>query len=36
MLQESTNVSGPYTDVFGAASPLSIPMTNSQEFFRLR
>jgi hypothetical protein len=36
VLQESTNVSGPYTDVSGATSPLSIPMTNSQHFFRLR
>lgn len=35
-LQSATNVIGPYIDVSGAASPWSVGMTNSQEFFRLR
>jgi hypothetical protein len=35
-LQSATNVTGPYNDVSGAASPWPVGMTNSQEFFRLR
>jgi hypothetical protein len=35
-LQQSATVTGPYTDVPGATNPYSVPMTSSQEFFRLR
>lgn len=35
-LQSSTNAAGPYNDVTGATSPYSAPLTNSQQFFRVR
>ncbi|HZI34051.1 MAG TPA: hypothetical protein VFF11_17060, partial [Candidatus Binatia bacterium] len=36
LLQRSTNVAGPYTDVNGASSPYIISTTNAAEFFRLK
>jgi autotransporter-associated beta strand protein len=35
-LQASTNVVGPYLNVTNSSSPLVLPMTNSQQFFRIR
>jgi len=35
-LQSATNVSGPWGDVSGAASPRTNPASASQEFYRLR
>jgi hypothetical protein len=35
-LQDATNVTGPYSDVNGAASPFSAPMTDPLHFFRVR
>ncbi len=35
-LQTATNVTGPYTDVTGAVSPLTINATNTQQFYRIR
>ena len=35
-LQSATNVSGPWGDVSGAASPCTNPASASQEFYRLR
>jgi hypothetical protein len=34
-LQETTNVSGPWTSLNGAVSPIRIPGSDSQEFYRL-
>ena len=36
VLQSATNVTGPYNDVSGAASPWPVAMTSPQQFFRLR
>jgi hypothetical protein len=35
-LQQANVVQGPYTDVPGAATPYSVPMTNSSSFFQVR
>lgn len=35
-LQTSTNVAGPYLDLTNGIAPLTIPMTNARQFFRLR
>ena len=35
-LQQSTNLSGIYTDIFGATSPWMFPATSGSDFFRLR
>jgi autotransporter-associated beta strand protein len=35
-LQTATNVSGPYSDLTGAASPFTIPTTNARQFFRVK
>lgn len=36
VLQEATNVSGPYIDLTGTASPCTVLMTNLQQFFRIK
>lgn len=36
ILQRASGPQGPYTDVPGAANPLSFPLTSSPAFFRLR
>ena len=35
-LQTATNVAGPYVDMTNVVQPYSIPLTNSQQFFRIR
>ena len=35
-LQQANAVQGPYTDVPGAITPYSVPMTNSASFFKVR
>jgi hypothetical protein len=35
-LQQANVVQGPYTDVPGAATPYSVPMSNSTSFFKVR
>lgn len=35
-LQTSTNVVGPYQNIINPGPPFYVPMTNSQQFFRLR
>lgn len=35
-LQEADNVEGPYTDVSGATSPYTIPMTADKKFYRIK
>ena len=35
-LQQASMVQGPYTDVLGAMSPYTVPMTNSSSFFQVR
>lgn len=36
VLQTATNVAGPYTDVTNVMPPYTIPLTNSQQYFRIR
>ena len=36
VLQSGTNVAGPYTDLTNAVQPCLIPLTNAQQFFRVR
>jgi Concanavalin A-like lectin/glucanases superfamily len=36
ILQTATNVAGPYSDLTNVTPPLVIPLTNSQQFFRIR
>ena len=36
VLQQSTNVTGPYFDVPGATSPYTVPFTNAAGFFRVK
>jgi len=36
MLQSATNVAGPYNDVSNISSPYAMPMTNGQQFYRVR
>ena len=36
ILQGSPGANGPFTDVPGAATPYSVPMTNAQYFYRVR
>jgi hypothetical protein len=36
VLQSAPAVTGPYTDVPGASSPYTVPLTGSQQYFRLR
>lgn len=36
VLQEATNVTGPYIDLTGATSPNTVLMTNLQQFFRVK
>lgn len=36
VLQSATNVAGPYMDVTNVTAPYTIPLTNSQQFFRIR
>ncbi|MCX7867002.1 MAG: LamG domain-containing protein [Limisphaera sp.] len=36
VLQSAPGVTGPYTDVSGASSPYTVPLTGSQQYFRLR
>ncbi|HEV2328237.1 MAG TPA: LamG domain-containing protein, partial [Verrucomicrobiae bacterium] len=35
-LQTATNVTGPYLEMTGEGPPLTLPTTNSQQYFRLR
>jgi hypothetical protein len=35
-LQTATNVAGPYQDIANASPPFDMPVTNSQQYFRLR
>lgn len=35
-LQDSTNVNGPYSDMTNVSSPYTVPMTNHQQFFRVK
>lgn len=35
-LQSATNVAGPFNDVSNVSSPYDVPMTNAQEFYRVR
>ena len=35
-LLQSTNASGPWTVVNGAASPYTVPATNAAEFYKIR
>ncbi len=35
-LQSATNVTGPYMDVTNVTPPYSVPLTNGQQFFRIR
>ncbi len=35
-LQTSTNVTGPYRDLTNTSSPLAVPMTNEQQFYRVK
>jgi hypothetical protein len=36
VLQSAASVKGPYTDVLGAGSPYTVPVQNSQTFYRYR
>jgi hypothetical protein len=36
MLQSATNVAGPYNDISNVSPPYAIPVTNSQQFYRVR
>ncbi len=36
ILQTATNVAGPYSDLTNVRPPVVIPLTNSQQFFRIR
>ena len=36
VLQSAPTVTGPYTDVSGATSPYTVPLSGSQQYFRLR
>ena len=36
ILQSATNVAGPYNDLSNISAPYLIPMTNGQEFYRVR
>jgi hypothetical protein len=33
-LQQADKVTGPYTDVTGAANPYTVPMTDAAKFYR--
>jgi hypothetical protein len=35
-LQSATNVNGPYTGLTNASPPLVVPMTNAQQFYRVK
>lgn len=35
-LQSATNLAGPYNPVGGASSPYTVPITNSQMFYRVQ
>ncbi len=36
ILQSATNATGPYSDISNTAPPYTIPMTNPQQFYRVR
>jgi hypothetical protein len=36
VLQSADALSGPYTDVIGAAAPYPVATTNAQQFYRVR
>ena len=36
VLQSATNIAGPYLDMTNATQPYALPLTNAQQFFRIR